>query len=159
MRRVRRALPLIGLALVVGVGGALLLEGMLQFIAEAAALFIVLIALIGPHRRRISTPPAPDTARQRPRPSIGHVTRRHVEPPSPRRTSRAWITFAEPRVSPPPGCRIRALRSCSPSRSTRRPSPDTNGVEEGKGYREALGPADVLNRYRVFRSGNATAAA
>jgi len=91
-----------------------------------------------PHRRRISTPPAPDTARQRPRPSIGHVTRRHVEPPSPRRTSRAWITFAEPRVSPPPGCRIRALRSCSPSRSTRRHAPNTNGVEEGKGYREAL---------------------
>ena len=62
MRRVRRALPLIGIALVVGVGGALLLEGMLQFIAEAAALFIVLIALIGRtedgyQRRQPPTPP------------------------------------------------------------------------------------------------------
>ena len=62
MRRVRRALPLIGLALVIGVCGALLLHGMLQFIAEAAAIFIVLIALIGRtddsyQGRRPPTPP------------------------------------------------------------------------------------------------------
>jgi hypothetical protein len=40
-------LPWIGVALVVGVGGALLLHDIPQFIAEAAALLIVLIALIG----------------------------------------------------------------------------------------------------------------
>ena len=47
MRRLRRALPWLGLALVVGFGGVLLLHGMLEFIAEAIALFIVLIALLG----------------------------------------------------------------------------------------------------------------
>jgi hypothetical protein len=47
MRRLRRALPWIGLALVVGFGGVLLLDAMLEFIAEAVAFFIVLIALLG----------------------------------------------------------------------------------------------------------------
>ena len=54
--------PWIGLALVIGVGGTLLLTGMLQFIAQAAALFIVLIALVGRtddsyQRRQPPTPP------------------------------------------------------------------------------------------------------
>jgi hypothetical protein len=47
MRRVRHALPWIGFALVIGVGGALLLDGIPEFVAEAAAVVIVLIALLG----------------------------------------------------------------------------------------------------------------
>jgi hypothetical protein len=55
-------LPWIGVALVIGVGGALLLDGIGEFVAEAVAILIVLFALLGRtddsyHRRQPPTPP------------------------------------------------------------------------------------------------------